>query len=152
MGADKQSGAGLHTTTRQKVFFSWTKDILIYVIVLNLFVEYSPVVIIDSFTISIFTAIVLKIILDLILILEHKVSHIFKAHKGLRIFFTWLILFGSKFLILEIIDFVFGEHVELGKFWDVFLLALTLLLVRQVVQWIYQGLGKTDLPPEQAAG
>jgi hypothetical protein len=35
-------------TKRQLIFFSWTKDILIYTIVLNLFVEYNPKIIIDS--------------------------------------------------------------------------------------------------------
>jgi hypothetical protein len=151
MGAEMKNVAGLHTTHRQQVFFSWTKDILIYVIILNLFVEYSPVVIIDSFTISILTAILLKILLELIFTLEHKVSDVFKDNKALKVFFIWLILFGSKFLILELVNFVFGEHVQLGTFWDVFLLALTLLLVRQTFLWIYLGLGKKDPSPEKAA-
>jgi hypothetical protein len=68
------------------------------------------------------------------------------------VFFVWLILFGSKFLILELIDLVFGEHVELGKFWDVFLLALTLLLVRQAFLWIYLGLGKSEHAHPEIAG
>ena len=149
MGSEKKPFVLPHTTHRQIIFFSWTKDVLIYIVVLNLFVEYSPVMIIDSFTISIFTAILLKILLELILTLEHKVSDIFKSNKVLKIFFIWLILFGSKFLILEFVNLIFGEHVELGKFWDVFLLALTLLLARQAFLWIYKGLGKT---PEHAEG
>ena len=152
MGAEKKSVPIPHINKSLMVFFSWTKDILIYVIVLNFFVEYNPLMIIDSFTLSIFTAILLKILLDLILKLEHKVVDVFKANKVLRIFFVWLILFGSKFLILEFVNFVFGEHVTLGKFWDVFLLALTLLLVRQAVQWIYQSLGKSKQNQTIAAG
>ena len=152
MRAKQKSDTVLHTTHRQQVFFSWTKDILIYVIVLNLFVEYSPVVIIDSFTISIFTAILLKILLEIILALEHKVADVFKENKVLKVFFIWLILFGSKFLILEFVNLVFGQHVELGKFWDVFFLALTLLLVRQAFLWIYKSLGRHDPSPAKAAG
>jgi hypothetical protein len=53
-------------------------------------------------------------------------------------------------LILELVNIVFGEHVVLGKFWDVFFLALTLLLVRQAFQWIYLGLGKTERTPKAA--
>ena len=45
------------TTRRQEIFLSWTSDVLIYIVVLNLFVEYNPKIVIDSFTISIFTAI-----------------------------------------------------------------------------------------------
>jgi len=144
MSSDKKSPALAHPTRLQMIFFSWTKDVLIYVIVLNLFVEYSPVVVIDSFTISIFTAIVLKILLEIILKIEHKVSHFFKSYKFLRILFGWLILFGSKFVILEIINIVFGEHVKLGKFLDVILLVIALILSRELFQWLYHRLGKTE--------
>ena len=64
-------------TRRQMIFASWTKDVLIYIIVLNLFVEFNSKIIIDSFTILIFTAVVLKILLEVILKLEHKVSNVF---------------------------------------------------------------------------
>jgi len=131
-------------TERQMIFASWTKDVLIYIIVLNLFVEYNPKIIIDSFTISIFTAVLLKILLEVILNLEHRVSEGFKSYKLLRIFLVWLILFGSKFLILEVVDLVFGEHVELGKFLDVILLVIALMVAREVVQRIYISLGHKE--------
>ena len=149
MSSDKKSPALAHPTRLQMIFFSWTKDVLIYIIVLNLFVEYSPVVIIDSFTISIFTAILLKILLEIILKIEHKVAHFFKDNKFLRILFGWLILFGSKFIILEIINFIFGEHVELGKFLDVILLVITLILARELFQWLYHRLGKKGPTPDE---
>jgi hypothetical protein len=141
MSKDKKSIALKPPTKRQLIFFSWTKDILIYIIVLNLFVEYNPKVVIDSFTISIFTAVLLKILLEIILKVEHKVSEAFKLYKVLRITLVWLILFGSKFLILEVVDILFGEHVELGKFLDVIVLVIALMVIREVVQWIYLALG-----------
>ena len=131
-------------TRQQMIFTSWAKDVLIYIIVLNLFVEYNSKIIIDSFTISIFTAVLLKILLEIILKLEHKVSEMFKSYKVLRILLVWLILFGSKFLILEVVDFVFGEHVELGKFLDVILLVITLMVAREVIQRIYLALGHSE--------
>ncbi len=152
MTSEKKSVAISHATKGQMIFFSWTKDILIYVTVLNLFVEYNPVKIIDSFTVSIFTAILLKVLLEIILAFEHKVADVFKANKVLKIFSIWLILFSSKFLILEFVNLFFGQHVALGKFWDVFLLAFTLLFVRQAFQWIYQGLGKSKLPRKEPVG
>jgi hypothetical protein len=54
---------------------------------------------------------------------------------------VWLVLFGSKFLILEVVDLVFGEHVELGKFLDVILLVIVLMVAREVFQRIYVSLG-----------
>ena len=136
--------AAIMPTRRQMIFTSWTKDVLIYIIVLNLFVEYNSKIIIDSFTISILTAILLKILLEIILKLEHRVSNVFKSYKVLRILLVWLILFGSKFLILEVVDVVFGDHVELGKFLDVILLVIALMVAREVFQRIYLALGNSD--------
>ena len=143
-------------TRRQLIFFSWTKDVLIYVIVLNLFVEYVEKVVIDSFTISIFTAILLKALLDVILGLEHRVAHFFEARPGklskfLRIMSTWVILFLSKFLILEVVDLVFGDHVELGKFVQVLSLVIALMVAREVVQRIYMALGSGETEPAEGA-
>lgn len=129
---------------RQIVFLSWTKDILIYTTVINLFVEFNPKIIIDSFTISIFTAVVLKILLEVILKLEHKVASKLEGYKVIRFFAVWAILFGSKFLILEVIDFLFGDHVNLGKFWDVILLVIVMMVARVIIQKVFRSLGKHD--------
>jgi hypothetical protein len=117
---------------------------LIYIIVLNLFVEYNPNIVIDSFTISIFTAILLKILLEIVLKFEHKVSDSFKDYKVLRILLVWIILFGSKLLILEVVNLVFGEHVELGHFLDVIVLVIALIVARELVEWIYRSLGERE--------
>lgn len=134
---------------RQLIFFSWTKDVLIYVVVLNLFVEYVDPVVIDSFTISILTALLLKVLLEIILGLEHRVAHLFAAWPGslsrfLRILSTWLILFLSKFLILEVSDLVFGDLVELGTFVHVLSLVIALIVARQIIHRIYVALGERE--------
>ena len=54
-------------TSRQRTFASWTSDVLIYTVVLNLFVEYRPAVIVESFTVSILTAVLFKVLLDLVM-------------------------------------------------------------------------------------
>ena len=156
MSSDKIPVATQMPTQRQLIFFSWTKDVLIYVVVLNLFVEYVEKVVIDSFTISIFTAILLKALLDVILGLEHRVAHFFEARPGklskfLRIMSTWIILFLSKFLILEVVDLVFGDHVELGKFVQVLSLVIALMIAREVFQRIYLALGSSQTAPAESA-
>ncbi len=149
MASDNQNKKEMTITRRQEIYISWAKDVLIYIIVLNLFVEYSANIVIDSFTISIFTAIVLKILLDIVLRFEHVVGDFFKARPGktsnyLRIISTWVILFLSKFLILEVIDLIFGEHVELGKFLDVIVLVISLMVAREIFQRIYISLGERE--------
>ena len=147
MSSVKTPAASPAPTRRQRVFVSWTKDVLVYIVVLNLFVEYVDGVVIDSFTISILTALMLKALLDIILGLEHRVAHFFAARPGnlakfLRIMSTWLILFSSKFLILELEDLVFGDHVELGTFVHVLGLVIALMVSRQIIQRIYTALGE----------
>ena len=149
MVSDNQNKRQVTITRRQEIYISWAKDVLIYILVLNLFVEYADNIVIDSFTISIFTAIVLKILLEIILRFEHLVGDFFKARPGkvsnfLRIISMWLILFLSKFLILEVIDFIFGEHVELGKFLDVIVLVISLMVAREIFDRIYRALGERE--------
>ncbi len=149
MASDNQNKKEMTITRRQEIYISWAKDVLIYILVLNLFVEYSANIVIDSFTISIFTAIVLKILLEIVFKFEHLVGDFFKARPGkvsnfLRIISMWLILFLSKFLILEVIDLIFGEHVELGKFLDVIILVISLMVAREIFDRIYCALGERE--------
>ena len=149
MASENKTTKVVNITRGQRIFISWTKDVLIYLLVLNLFVEYNSKIVIDSFTISIFTAIVLKILLEIILKFEHLVGSWFKARSGkiwkiLQFISMWLILFLSKFLILEVIDFIFGEHVELGKFLDVIILVISLMIARELFLRIYLALGKQE--------
>lgn len=141
---------GLHTelatTPAQRVFLSWAVDVLIYVVVLNLWVEWSEAKTIDSFTISILTAALLKVLLDLITAAKGRVLDWARQgdERGRRVaglFGVWAILFLSKFLILEAVDVVFGDRVTLGGFVDVLLLAATLMLARQAMAFTYRRLG-----------
>jgi hypothetical protein len=74
-------------TRQQEIFLSWSLDILIYLLVFNLFVEYN-----------------------------------------------------SKFVI----DLIFGDHVELGKFLDVIILVISLMVAREIFQRIYSALGERE--------
>ena len=106
-------------STRQKLFIRYFTAILIDLTVLNLFVEYSENVVIDSFTVSLFAAVLLQVLLKLTIALEHRVAAWFTARPGglmkfLRYFTAWLILFGSKFVILEALALAFGDDVHFG--------------------------------------
>lgn len=56
----KDSSHTITITRSQARFVSWVADVLVYIVVLNLFVEWAPAVVIESFTVSILTAIALK--------------------------------------------------------------------------------------------
>ena len=142
---------GTGVTHAQALFASWVTDVLVYIVVLNLFVEYVPKVITESFTISIFTAVVLKFLIDAIAGLEHRVREWFSEREGklwraLGVIAVFSILFISKFVVLEIIGIIFGERVYLGGFIEVALLVITMILARRSVTWVYRRLGDPAQP------
>ena len=134
-------------TRAQQRFASWTADVLVYIVVLNLFVEFVDTIVIDSFWISILTAVLLKLLLDAVIGVEHRVAAFFRAREGgvnkaLGLVSVFAILFFSKFLILEAVNFVFGDHVELGHFVEIVALIVAMMLTRRLVQAVYERLGR----------
>ena len=114
-------------------------DIFVYVVVLNLFIEYVPQVISETFTLSLLTAVLLKGVLEIVVAAKNRVKRRFRAAstpigKTAAGIMLWLVLFGSKFLVLEAVHLVFGHRVSLGGFFSVTLLILVLLLSRAAVR------------------
>jgi hypothetical protein len=133
-------------TPAQARFISWISEVLVDIVVLNLFVEYAHSVVIDSFAISILTALLLKLMVDAVKGLEQGVSAYFAAKPGtiwkvLRYAAVWLILFLSKFVILEAVNFVFGDHVELGSFIEIVSIIVAMLAANAVLYRAFQRLG-----------
>ena len=124
-------------SNRQRLFVRYFTAILIDLVVLTVFAEYWQQVTVDSFTVSLFAAVLLQILLKLTIAVEHRVAAFFKARPGglakfMRFFCAWLILFGSKFVILEAIDFVFADSVRFdGRFHG--LVALIVVVVVMLV-------------------
>ena len=136
----------VEVTKRQQRFASWMTDVLVYIVVLNLFVEFNDAIVIDSFWISILTAVLLVALLDVVVGIEHRAKAYFGSKEGtlfrvVGLVVTFLILFTSKLLILEIVNFVFGDHVSLGHFLDVLALIIAMMAARAIVGRIYGSLG-----------
>jgi hypothetical protein len=118
-------------------------DIFVYVVVLNLFVEYLPQVISETFTLSLLTALLLKAVLEVVVAAKNRVRARFRQAstprgKVVAAVLLWVILFGSKFLVLETVALVFGDRVSLGGFFSVTLLIVALLLSRAAVRRLLQ--------------
>ena len=138
----------VRVTPAQERFTSWASDVLVYTVVLNLFVEYSSAIVIDSFTISIFTAVVLKILLDLLTSVEHRAQEfVGRYSKAFAFLTTWAILVLSKVDILEVIDLVFVDHVHLWNFHDVHLLIIAMRVTREHRRLAYVALGGPEGEP-----
>jgi hypothetical protein len=143
-------------TNRQRLFVRYFTAVLIDLVVLNLFAEYSEKVFIDSFTTSLLAAIVLQLLLKLTIAVEHRVGDFFKSRPGalmtfLRFFFAWLVLFGSKFVILEAIVMLFGKDVQFfGRFHGIVTLIvviIAMLIAEEAIVRLYRKLGDKPVEP-----
>jgi hypothetical protein len=134
---------------RQRLFLLFFTGTLIDLVILSLFAEYSSHVFVDTFTTALLAAIVLQILLKLTIIAEHSVLALFKgktgiAWTGLKFFCAWLILFGSKFVILEALSFIFDKDVHFtgvlhGLLW-VIVVAVTMVVAEELVMRLYRKL------------
>jgi len=114
-------------------------DVLVYVVVLNLAIEYFPSVISETFTVSLLTAVLLKAVLEIVVAAKGRVlvglrGATSRAGKLGGVGLLWLVAVGSKFLVLELVDLVFGSSVELGGFLQVTGLVICLLGSRALVR------------------
>jgi len=118
-------------------------DVFVYVVVLNLFVEYLPQVLSETFTLSLLTAVLLKGVLEVVVAAKNWAKARFRQAstpigKMVAAVLLWVVLFGSKFLVLEAVALVFDARVSLGGFFSVTLLILALLLSRAAVRSLLQ--------------
>jgi hypothetical protein len=136
----------------QKLFVRYLVAVLIDLTVLNLFDEFWALVTVDPFSVSVLAAILLQVLLKATLVLEHKVAAWFNAKSGgfarfMRYFTAWLILFGSKFVMLGAIDFAFGDDVLfMGPLHGVvsfIVVVMVMLVAEEVAVRIYRRLGTT---------
>lgn len=122
-------------------------DVFVYVVVLNLAVEYVPSVVAEGFTLSLLTAVLLKLVLEVVIALKTRIVGRLRAAstgrgRAAAALALWVVAAGSKLVVLELIDLVFGDAVSLGGFVPVTLLVVVLLVSRAAVRRLLE-----DLPP-----
>ena len=94
-------------------------------------------------------AILLQLLLKGTIAVEHKVAAYWKAKPGgfntfMRFFCAWLVLFGSKFVILEALSFAFGDSVRFegvfhGIVWLI-IVVVTMVIAEELVARVYRRL------------
>ncbi|MBB4766159.1 hypothetical protein ACFQFC_18260 [Amorphoplanes digitatis] len=137
---------GAPTDSRSGPFRRWARgnpsdviDVFVYVVVLNLAIEYVPSVISEGFTLSLLTAVLLKVALEVVLVVKARVvnrlhSATTPSGKVATVLLLWVVAAGSKLVVLELVDVVFGDAVSLGGFVSVTLLVIALLGARAGVR------------------
>ena len=134
---------------RQRVFLLYFVGALIDLVVLGLFDEFSNKVFVESFSIMLLAAVLLQLLLKATIAVEHKVAAYWKAKPGgfntfMRFFCAWLVLFGSKFVILEALSFAFSDSVRFegvfhGIVWLI-IVVVTMVIAEELVARLYRRL------------
>ena len=140
-----------HTPSlRQRAFMRYFTATLVDLVVLGLFAEYWEHVSVNSFTIMVLAAVLLQVLLKLTIVAEHRVAAFFNARPGgfnkfMRFFTAWLILFGSKFVILEALALAFGDGLRFGGPWHgivaLIVVVVAMLVVEAALVMFYRRLG-----------
>ena len=140
-------------SNRQRLFIRYLVAVLIDLTVLNLFDEFWDLVTIGPFSVSVLAAVLLQVLLKATLVLEHKVAGYFNSRSGgfarfMRYFTAWLILFGSKFVMLGAIEFAFGDNVlftgPLHGVVSFIVVVVVMLVAEEFAVRIYRRLGRND--------
>ena len=136
----------------QQLYVRYLSAVLMDLPVINLFDEYWDAVIINSFSISLLAAILLQIMLQASIALEHHVGSFVQERAGAhgrkaRIFSAWAVLFVSKLVILEALSFTFGDEVQFIGIYHGLIPFLTIVIAmlaaEAVMRRIYHALGQT---------
>ncbi len=114
-------------------------DVFAYVVVLNLATQFVPAMIAETFLLSLLTAVLLKAVLEVVVLLKNRVKKRFtsaprKVGKVVAAASLVLVMAGSKFVVLELVALLFGDSVRLGGFFAVTALILLLMLTRAGVR------------------
>ena len=134
-------------TDRQRLFLRYFTGVLIDVVILNLFDEYSDSVFVESFTLSLLAGVLMQALLKATIAVEHYVAEYFKARQGvamkvMRFLGAWLVLFVSKFVILEALSFVFGDKVRfegiLHGIVPLIIVVVVMVVVEEAIARIYR--------------
>ena len=146
---DLMPAAARIPSDRQRLFLLYFVGALVDLVVLGLFDEYSDKVFVNSFTTMLLAAVLLQLLLKATIAVEHKVAAYFKQKPGgfmkfMRFFCAWLVLFGSKFVILEALSFAFGSSVKFegvlhGIVWLI-IVVVTMVIAEEIVVRIYRKL------------
>jgi len=139
-----------HTPSqRQRVFMRYFTAILVDLAVLLLFAEYWENVHVSSFTIALLAAVLLQILLKVTIVCEHWVADFFNARPGgfnkfMRYFGAWVVLFGSKFVILEALALAFGDRLRFGGWFHgivaLIVVVVVMLVAEAAIVWFYRRL------------
>lgn len=129
-------------------------DVGVYFVILNVAALLVPQVITESVPMSVMTAVLLKVTLEIVIVVKNCVKHHFRTAetrmgKAIAAVGLWIVLAGSKFVVLKLEEILLGDAVTLGGFFTVTGLIITLMLSRSGVRALVE---RSSWVPAAASG
>ncbi|NBU34489.1 hypothetical protein EB118_05095 [bacterium] len=134
-------------TKNQQLFTDILIGTLLYSVVLGFFNDYTNILTTKSYSTTFLAALVLQLLTLATLHLKDTVKQWFRGKKGKvykigLVLSVWLILFLSKFVFLEAIDFVFGNNVQITGFFGLMAMIISMLAANTALDYGYKRFGK----------
>ena len=138
-------------TSAQRLFVRYFIAITIDLIVLGLLAEVWDQIMINHFSTVLFAAVLLQLLLQLTLVVEHKAAGMFQGKSGTawklgRFLVAWFILFSSKFVMLWAVYWFLGDNIEFRGAMHgavAFIVAVVAMVVaEEIVNRIFRALGR----------
>jgi hypothetical protein len=134
-----------HAATRQRVYAETVIGTLVYAVVLGFFDDYTDLVEITSFSTLFLAAFVLQLLTWLTFRAKDLATGLVgdgveTRHKVGRGFAVWVVMFGSKFVFIEVIDLFFGDAVEFSGFVAVLVLVAVTTILGRLGEVVYDRL------------
>lgn len=140
----KSMNYGLNS--KQRLFVGYTLATLVDLCVLSFLNEYWDYVTVSSFSVAFVSAILLQALMKSSIQLEHKIAAYFAKKEGglpkvLRAISSYIVLVGSKFLMLEVLNIFFGDKILFSGPWNgviaFIVVVFAMLLTEKIVGKIY---------------
>lgn len=134
--------------SKQLLFKDFFVATLIYAIVLGFLNDYTSIVYAKSFSTIFFAAFVLQALTHLTFLLKYKIVNWLKNRQGLiykiaMLFFVWLVMFTSKFVLIWVIDLFFGNSININGFFGILIIVVTVIAIHKLADKIFIKLGES---------
>lgn len=132
-------------SNKQLIFREMVLGTLVYAVVLGFFNDYTSILSTKSYSTTFLVAVVLQVLTYFTLLLKKKVAGRFRQKSGRwskvgLVMGVWLVLFVSKFVFLAVIDFIFGQAVEISGFIGLMAIIVVMTLAKESIDYLFNKL------------
>jgi hypothetical protein len=128
-------------STRQALFQELLIGSLLYAVVFGFFNDYTDILTTASYTTTFLAAVLMMFLTFPAFRLKRWIVWRLREHRIWKVLCVWLVMFSSKFVFLGVIDFVFGDYVQISGFAGLILIIACATVLQKLAGFAYRKLG-----------